>query len=46
MPLIEFYDSKKLLAEINGQQEVEDVKNDIMEVLTPLVGELTKPLVA
>jgi adenylate kinase len=46
MPLIEFYDSQKLLVEINGQQEVDDVKNDIMEVLTPLVGELTKPLVA
>ncbi|MEI6046643.1 MAG: adenylate kinase [Chloroflexota bacterium] len=46
MPLIEFYAAQNLLVEINGQQEVEDVKVDIMEVLTPLAGERSKPLVA
>lgn len=45
MPLIEYYTKKKLLAEVNGQQSMDQVNADIMEAVTP-EGELSKPLVA
>jgi adenylate kinase len=45
MPLIEYYENKDLLVEINGEQAVEEVKGDIVEALA-LKGELSKPLVA
>ncbi len=45
-PLIEYYTRKGLIAEINGQQAVEKVKEKIMEALQPAVGELSKSLVA
>lgn len=46
MPLITYYQSKGLLSEIDGQQEVEDVTGDLLKAINQTSGEVDRSLVA